>query len=207
MRDIFQTIHDENLWGGAESSSGPGSSMQATAAIREALPPLLKKYDIQSILDVPCGDFNWMAGVLLGMPAFTYIGGDIVPDIIKKNKVLWPPSLTFIERDITVSLPMLADVVIVRDCLVHFSRGDIYAALGNIYKGGYEYLLMTNFSGDREFVDKPTGQWRPVNFTLPPFNMPRPLEVINECNSGHPDKELALWKLGDGMDKLKRRES
>ena len=194
MKDIFQRIHDNNLWGGSESSSGPGSSLHATAAIRAALPALIEKYSAQSILDVPCGDFNWMAEVLKSMPTVKYTGGDILPDLIKRNAKRWP-GYTFVELDITSSELPQADLILVRDCLVHFSLVDTMPALGNIQKAGFKYLLMTNFSTEREYRYLETGQWQPVNFTLPPFSLPPPVYAINEGNSGHPDKELALWAL------------
>ena len=38
---------------------------------------------ITSVLDIPCGDFNWMQKVDLSN--IEYIGADIVEELIKKN--------------------------------------------------------------------------------------------------------------------------
>ena len=38
LRERFQRIHDTNLWGAAESVSGLGSEIDATAVLRAELP-------------------------------------------------------------------------------------------------------------------------------------------------------------------------
>lgn len=57
---VFSEVFQGNLWGDPESLSGPGSNLLETRTIRRDLPRLFAKYGVRSILDVPCGDFNWM---------------------------------------------------------------------------------------------------------------------------------------------------
>ena len=42
-----------------------------------------------------------------------------------------------------------------------------------------------------------TGQWRELNLTLEPFNLPEPIKLINEnhIHDRHKDKCLALWEV------------
>lgn len=86
-----------------------------------------------------------------------------------------------------------------RDCLVHFSRDDIYAAIRNFKKSKSRYLLATTFTGLREYVEISTGEWRPLNLQLAPFNFPPPIRLIDEkcIHSGgiYTDKNLGLWEL------------
>jgi len=63
MPSVFSQIHRNNLWGEQESVSGNGSSLAATANLRQELPPLLAGLNVTSLLDAPCGDFNWMKEV------------------------------------------------------------------------------------------------------------------------------------------------
>ena len=56
----FQRIHDSNLWGAAESVSGLGSELDATAVLRGELPRLLARLQVNSLLDAPCGDASWI---------------------------------------------------------------------------------------------------------------------------------------------------
>ena len=87
-----------------------------------------------------------------------------------------------------------ADLVFVRDCLVHFSYTDVFRALRNICRSGSHYLLMTTFSFDhRRNRDIWTGDWRPLNFRKEPFGFPEPLEVLRE---NHPLEEYADKSLG-----------
>ncbi len=67
-------------WGKVESLSGPGSSLEQTSTVRILLPYIFTKYNVQTILDLPCGDFNWMQKVDLG--SCEYIGADIIQHLI-----------------------------------------------------------------------------------------------------------------------------
>lgn len=63
MSTVFSTIFENRVWNeqdSAESASGSGSSILQVRTILENLPLLLDKYEIHTVLDIPCGDFNWM---------------------------------------------------------------------------------------------------------------------------------------------------
>src|SRR5215813_1055207 len=79
LRERFQRIHDTNLWGAVESVSGLGSEIDATATLRAELPALLRRLEVTSLLDAPCGDGGWIASAGLGVRV---TGVDIVPDLI-----------------------------------------------------------------------------------------------------------------------------
>ena len=70
LRQRFQRIHDTNLWGAADSVSGLGSEIDATATLRAELPALLKRLTVTSLLDAPCGDAGWIARSELGVVCF-----------------------------------------------------------------------------------------------------------------------------------------
>ena len=73
---VFQQIYERNHWRGSESASGTGSDLRQTAVITAALPVLLRRHGVRSMLDIPCGDFHWMSRVDLA--GVDYIGADIV---------------------------------------------------------------------------------------------------------------------------------
>jgi hypothetical protein len=60
--ETFKRIFDESSWNveTEESVSGEGSTLEQTRELINVLPELLRSLDIQSFLDAPCGDFNWM---------------------------------------------------------------------------------------------------------------------------------------------------
>src|SRR4051812_19402296 len=63
---IFSGIYRNNSWGDPESVSGRGSTLARTEVMRKTLPILLANVRAKSLLDAPCGDFNWMQHVDLG---------------------------------------------------------------------------------------------------------------------------------------------
>lgn len=92
-----------------------------------------------------------------------------------------------------------SDIVIIRDCLVHFSYEDIFNAIKNIKSSGSKYLLTTTFTNNHFNHDIVTGHWRRLNLLEKPFNFPSPILVINEnCTEGNgesKDKSMALWEI------------
>lgn len=192
---VFSIIYQRNHWKDMETVSGPGSSLTNTRLVRSALPAILKKYKIRSMLDIPCGDFNWMNQV--DLEAIQYIGMDIVPEIVKANVGKWASSNRKFEiGDITTSVLPDVDLIFCRDCFVHFSYSDIKKAIANIKKSNSSYILTTTFQNSSNF-DIVTGNWRPVNLESPIFNLPKPLEIILEGENEYKDKSMALWMVHD----------
>ena len=111
------------LFGSAESRSGPGSTMDQTAHIRNALRELFRELGIKVLLDVPYGDFHWMSHV--DISSLRYIGGDIVTEMVRRNRVDYGSNdIEFhVINIITDDLPK-ADVILCRDCLVHLKLED-----------------------------------------------------------------------------------
>jgi hypothetical protein len=202
---IFTNIWSENAWDGAESRSGPGSDLPQTTIVREQLADLLSQLRVQCLLDIPCGDFHWMKEVLLP-PGLIYIGGDIVePLVIKNNERYRTDTVSFRKLDLCTDALPPADLVLCRDCLVHFSFADFWRAVANLKASGSKYLLATHFTGNRENPDIDTGDWRPLNLTNPPINFPPPLRLIveqfTEGGDSYRDKSLGLWRIADLPDR------
>ena len=85
----FAWIYEENRWHNGESKSGLGSTLAFTKRLRVDLEALFEGLNATSLLDAPCGDFNWMRHVQL--PAgCAYMGRDIVPKLIEDLKRDFP---------------------------------------------------------------------------------------------------------------------
>src|SRR5205085_11452368 len=84
MEGIFSSIYLNNSWADPESVSGRGSTLARTEVIRRTLPLLLASVRAKSLLDAPCGDFNWMRHVDLG--GVEYIGADVVTELVARNR-------------------------------------------------------------------------------------------------------------------------
>jgi len=198
MRRVFGDIHETQAWGECESVSGPGSTRERAATFLPDLIALVGSLKIVTLLDAPCGDFNW-AGPLADSVE-RYIGVDVVPALIEANRRRSSsPRRQFFCRDIVRQRLPSADLVLCRDALVHLSNGDVIGTLANFRRTGARYLLATTFVGDRENVDIATGDWRPLNLERAPFALPPPIELVDErCHhsgGGYADKRLALWRF------------
>lgn len=196
----FERIVSTNLWGAATSVSGLGSEDRATAAVRAALPPLLRRLGARSLLDAPCGDAGWISTCRLGID---YVGVDIVPSLIAANRQRVERGEfagRFVTADITRDELPGADLILCRDCLVHLSFANIDRAVARFRASGARWLLVTTFPGWEENEDCEDGDWRALNFETAPFGWPAPRELINErCDEGGgwQDKSLGLWRLAD----------
>lgn len=197
--EVFTEIYNTNHWHSSESISGEGSEIEQTASLINDLDKLLSDLKIASVLDLPCGDFNWMQKVDLSN--IDYIGADIVEDLIMNNKMQYKErgNLKFkVLNLITDPLPK-SDMIIVRDCLVHLSYKDIKSVIKNIKLSGSKYLLTTTFTNHSMNLDVVTGDWRPLNLQKKPFNFSSPILVINEnCTKGNGknnDKSMAMWEI------------
>ena len=197
--DRFKHIYETNHWDEAESVSGPGSTLEETEPIRRELPALLAELGASSLLDLPCGDFHWMQHTDLS--GVRYIGGDLVGDLIERNRAKYASDgVEFQKINLVNNTLPAVDVILCRDCLVHLSFADAQAALSNIARSGAGWLLATSFPSVTRNDDIVTGQWRPINLTLPPFNLPEPEQVIGEncTESEFADKNLSLWPVDWG---------
>jgi hypothetical protein len=200
MESTFTPFYTENLWGDSESRSGPGSNHTLTAKLRHELPILLQEIGARTLLDAPCGDFNWMKDTKLSLDL--YWGIDVIPDLITRNRRLYGDLRTqFVLLDLTRDWLPDADVILCRDCFIHFSYRHIAAALRNFKSTRATYLLTNTYNEWRRNGNIRTGDFRHLNLLLPPFNFPPPLREIDEKYSEEQQeffsKTLGLWKLAD----------
>jgi SAM-dependent methyltransferase len=195
---VFLKIYENNYWDGDISISGPGSSLESTQAIRKALPNLLAKLGARSILDIPCGDFQWMKDVPLGVEQ--YIGADIVLSLIQNNREVFGERGEFFHLDLLRDRLPSADVIFCRDCLVHLSFREIRFALQNIKIASPKHFITTTFPYHKENADTVTPYWRALNMQLSPFNFPRPIHLIQDFSDAQVNdqgKYLGVWHTDD----------
>ena len=190
-KQVFTAIYSANSWGNEESVSGSGSTMAATRYLVAELNVLLRRYQIKSLLDIPCGDFNWMQQADLS--GIEYTGADIVDELISTNQQRFPERSFQVLNLISDPLPCV-DLVLCRDCLFHLPDAQVVQALQNIRNSGSRFLLTTTFTW-RSVPNKEgrLGGWRRINLELPPFNLPPPLDIIVEGT--YRDKSMALWPV------------
>ncbi len=206
-RDRFAQIYAQRLWHSQESGSGQGSEIAYTEKLRKWLPKLVSQYNIKSVVDAPCGDFNWMRLVLprLGV---SYRGFDIVDGVIQRNISKYGSDrVEFSVADICADPLPDCNLLIVRDCLFHLSFAEIDRFLGNIDRTNYQYLLTTTHIVDRGFenTDISSGDFRLIDLFAPPFRfaVDAVLEQLDDFPEGYEIKrKMVLFKKEDVPTRL-----
>ena len=132
------------------------------------------------MLDLPCGDMQWMSRFLQTRDDIDYTGMDIVPAIIQRaRESCWRMGLKFQTHDI-VSHPLKNsyDVIHSRHMLQHLTTKDALRALRRFSDSGSRYLITTTFISASENLEVPltnNSRYRALNLELPPISLPPPL--------------------------------
>lgn len=145
---VFSKIYKDNVWGKKQRGdsafySGDGSHEPQTvntyvAAIRDFLDSIGPPRDL---VDLGCGDFN--IGSQIAQSGKSYLGCDIVPDLISHNMATFgTDTLGFRVLDIVDDPLPKADVIFIRQVLQHLSNADIQKFCDKIV-GSCEYLVVT----------------------------------------------------------------
>ena len=210
QHSTFVKIYKESRWCTyqQESISGTGSTLHNTETLRAELPKICKKYKIKNIVDIACGDFNWMKEIV---NEFDYYRGvDIVGDLITVNKYKYEKKnhVEFIKADVIDDFGKCIegknfDAIILKDVLVHFPNEYVLKVLKSLNDSPIKYVFVTHFDSIEANIDiAGFNGWRPQNFTLSPWKMNKPLESISSPremykygNNNNTDKTLSLWKI------------
>jgi SAM-dependent methyltransferase len=141
---------------------GTGSTLDATAELREALPALLSSLCVGVLLDAPCGDLYWISHVDLGDIA--YIGADNSDEMLTaarhRNKTAVLRKLDIVND----ALPP-ADAMLCRDFHQHLPNAMVDTALANFARSDITWLLATRHAGaPNEDIDVP-GSFRPIDIS------------------------------------------
>lgn len=190
-------IYERNKSRGIESVSGTGSTLDITKGFRFWLQTIISKYEIKSITDIPCGDWNWMSKVDLG--GVDYFGGDIVDEIIiTNNRKFSYENILFEKFDAINQIPPKSDLIICRDFLFHISFEQAKIVLENFRKSGSKYLISTSFdlnkNSDLTKEQKEYGWgWRKIDLHKYPYLLGEELEYVVE--KGMENRTQSLWEF------------
>jgi hypothetical protein len=202
---IFTKIYQTDWWGSPESKSGTGSQLARTETFRRELKAWLQENHVTSMLDAPCGDYNWIQHLEFH-PGFRYIGGDIVRELIESNRRRFP-GVSFDQLDIVSDPLPVADAWLCRDALIHFPNASARAVLERFAASDIRYLLATTFPSVTENRDIAFGQYRPVNLRLHPFDMPAPRQVLRDDDDAAAGRVIGAWSRDDVRHAVAKRSS
>jgi hypothetical protein len=193
-QDRFVEIYRGNNWGHTETRSGAGSTLGCTGPMRHALPSLLRQLGIRTLLDAPCGDFNWMQHVELDVDR--YIGADIVPELIDLlNEHHGNDRRSFMVLDLTRDPLPRADALFCRDCHIHLSFTDVHATLETFRRSECAYLIASTYPSLCRNVDIVTGESRALNLQRAPFELPEPIAWLPDATEGNAiERRMGVWR-------------
>lgn len=191
----WKAIHDRFKVN--ETANGPGSTMANTAAVREELPAILVRYKITSMLDAPCGSWNWMRHV--DLTGVCYTGWDVQREFINANQDQYGHHTFRQVNLLTVGSVPRVDLILCRDFLIHLPNPQVQHVLDTFLVSGSRYLLTTTRPGadntrpcPSEGHDDRPGYWHhPLDLEAPPFDLKGRLEAIPEYGN----HELCLFDL------------
>ncbi|MDB2321549.1 class I SAM-dependent methyltransferase [Flavobacteriaceae bacterium] len=140
---IFSKIYKDSSWDkkSLNFNSGPGSHNEnLVLPYVKFVNSFIIDKKLKSIIDLGCGDFN--VGKNIYRHVHKYYAFDIVPDLIKKNKIFFNDKKIIFDckNFIDDKLPK-ADGVIIRQVLQHLDNKSITKILDKIKH--YKYVIIT----------------------------------------------------------------
>ena len=132
-RWLFQRVYADSHWGadGTEFYSGMGSRGAAAAVYVDRMGAILQEYRTElgrplRIVDLGCGDFQVGQALLAQVPDASYVGCDVVPELVAYNQRRYGSDrVSFQCLDIVTDRTPDGDVCLVRQVLQHLSNAEI----------------------------------------------------------------------------------
>ena len=179
-----------------ETVCGSGSTIKNTENVRRELPEIIKKYNIKSIFDAPCGDRNWIKTIDFDQLDCKYYGGDVVEEIVEKLSMVNVATFD-LRNDVFPNV----DLWFCRDCLYHLSMEDIKLVIENAKNSNVKYILITSH------IDSPeqrahrlnknitSGDYRCLIFAEHDnFGLGEPIDKFFDCDINLAE-EMLLFKI------------
>lgn len=173
----FGLLHQRQ--GKREFASGPGSSLMAAAQTIALLDETIEHSSIRRILDLGCGDWNWMKEThwYRSESTIEYAGWEASPELVDQlERRFGRPGVSFHLKDIVRETFFPADLLICRDVLFHLPTTLALKVLSKVKKARC-LLLATTFPTQSINADirayLPIENWGfyQINLDIPPFNL------------------------------------
>jgi len=204
---VFKSIYSSNHWRdynkpkANESVSGMGSDLKNDSALVNDIKNFVSEFKIKKILDLGCGDFNWMKFIVLNNKNITnYLGLDIVDKIINFNNINYKNNeVSFQTSDILLEdLPESYDLVIIRDLFIHLKNDEILKIIEKINNTSIKFLALTSYHTTE--VNSNTnrfGHHRYINMELDPFYLDRPFKIFDDNENQHKPRKIYIYKMNE----------
>lgn len=210
----FVEIFHKQTWGGRQAgvsrtdqnykASGPGSALERSQGVIAILHTMIDRLKTQlnkttiKILDLPCGDLQYMSHFLNTRTDIDYTGVDIVPELIEKHKANYKDKnhIHFKQMDIVKDkLEESYDLINCRMMLQHLLNKDVLKTLYHFSSSKSSYLATTTFQDHKSNKEVGTEgiRFRLLNLEKAPVNLSPPICTYRE--PVHSEHFMAIWRL------------
>jgi SAM-dependent methyltransferase len=144
IETAFDRIYERRIWStNSDELSGGGSYGRAADIYVDIVATFIRDHDIQSILDIGCGDFN--VGARIAPQVSSYYAFDVSAKIIDINKHRFGAmsNVEFRQANACVDPLVKTDLVTVRQVLQHLTNAQIEMILMNIERTQPRFVLIT----------------------------------------------------------------
>jgi SAM-dependent methyltransferase len=170
-----------------ESLSGPGSWLENAGDAIDFINSSINKFNMKTILDLGCGDWNWFKYVALH--AVDYIGWDADESMIKENSLNFgQKNIRFYVKDIVTEEFPEVDLIICRDVLFHMKKNLAVKVIEKA-KLTCKYFIATSFrdvklnTGPNRYTNFDNWGYYNINLNIEPFLLAaNEIEYIQEKN-------------------------
>lgn len=140
-RRAFQNVYKRSLWGRNGTSrffSGLGSVGSVAEFYVDRMGELLELHRQElgrplTLVDIGCGDFRVGRALVDKVPDLTYVGCDIVPELIAFNRSTYADNrISFQCVDAVCDILPEGDVCLIRQVFQHLSNADILRVLNRV---------------------------------------------------------------------------
>jgi hypothetical protein len=140
----FTGIYNENKW---EFGNGSGSTIENTLEYNSFIKNFIIKYQITTVTDLGCGDWQSSHLIYNNIPLVDYLGVDAVENVINHNKTNYP-FFDFSMAELSTELEQIRDseLYIIKDVLQHLPTNVIYTILDKLILKDYKYILIINYA-------------------------------------------------------------
>jgi SAM-dependent methyltransferase len=193
-REIFNKIYENGFWNNRQPDipkSGPGSSLKNTVKFREFFDEFCLKNNIESVLDIGCGDLTWMP-LTKTFQTKKYTGIDIVQFLIDSHSIKYPHH-TFLCLDAVAQDIPSADVICIRDVLFHLLIEDIQILLKKL-KCKYLFVTSCRNSSNVNSLHSNNSSFHLINLRIDPFRMTNFIDSMYESEF---DRDVLIYSVNN----------
>lgn len=179
-------------------------SQEMIAGIHAIITDMKKHFKLNTIrvLDVPCGDMQYMSRFLETRDDINYTGIDIVPQLIRHHREKYAHRpWTFHTLDIATDPTFVNhfDLIISRSMMQHLGHATVFRILKKLSMETRHpsFLLATTFSTHSINTDldfRRRDRFRRLNLELPPFRLEPPVCMFRDGYASYKNF-VGLWRL------------